>query len=317
MRRQSFILEKYFNKTIQKKLNSLARDKKVAFVMCSELSMMQYAKNGVFDTPLYFDEHNVEYKLIQRAIKCVKGIRKYILEREMKEIRKFESWAVNHADKVFTTSELDKCDLQNISGVDSRKIRVVNNSYPDKGLGNTLSLSQSPTIVFVGNLGWLPNKHGILHFVRNVLPRLSRKIPNLVFNIIGSNIPKELRAYARDNPMRIYSDASEIQKDEIIHESWLSVVPLYFASGSRIKIIEFWSHGKTVISTKIGAEGLVESIGTEIVSSDDEFVRTIEAMLKDKNKLADMGRSNYKMYKKEYAPKRVYEDSLYNTIATE
>ena len=63
----------------------------------------------------------------------------------------------------------------------------------------------------------------------------------------------------------------------------LVIVPLRFGSGTRVKILEACAAGKPVVSTSIGAEGLILEPGKEIIIADDpaEFAESVVAMLQD------------------------------------
>jgi glycosyltransferase involved in cell wall biosynthesis len=52
-------------------------------------------------------------------------------------------------------------------------------------------------------------------------------------------------------------------------EASVFVVPLRIGGGTRIKILEAMSMGKSVVSTSVGAEGLEVEEGTEILLADD------------------------------------------------
>ena len=60
------------------------------------------------------------------------------------------------------------------------------------------------------------------------------------------------------------------------------VVPLWSGSGLRIKIIEGMAHGKAIVSTTIGAEGIIYTDKKNILIADSaaEFSQTVIALLK-------------------------------------
>ena len=67
----------------------------------------------------------------------------------------------------------------------------------------------------------------------------------------------------------------------------MTLVPVYFGSGTRIKILEYWAHAKTVLSTTIGAEGLHNCIGTVIKDSDEDIINAIVDLLNNKETLEE------------------------------
>ena len=57
----------------------------------------------------------------------------------------------------------------------------------------------------------------------------------------------------------------------------IMIVPLFFGSGQRVKIIEGFAHGMPIISTTVGAEGLMIKSGWNIMIANDEktFIESI------------------------------------------
>jgi glycosyltransferase involved in cell wall biosynthesis len=55
-----------------------------------------------------------------------------------------------------------------------------------------------------------------------------------------------------------------------INSKSIMLVPLFSGGGMRVKIIEGMAYGKTIISTSIGAEGIVCEHGENIMIANDE-----------------------------------------------
>ncbi|MCK5021084.1 MAG: glycosyltransferase, partial [Candidatus Peribacteraceae bacterium] len=78
-----------------------------------------------------------------------------------------------------------------------------------------------------------------------------------------------------------------------INQSMLFIVPLRIGGGTRMKIYEAMSMGKTVVSTQVGAEGLPVEPDENIILVDDpqEFGETIIELLENKQIGKSIGRS--------------------------
>jgi glycosyltransferase involved in cell wall biosynthesis len=81
----------------------------------------------------------------------------------------------------------------------------------------------------------------------------------------------------------------------LVAESWVSVVPLWHGSGTRLKILEAMALGTPVVSTTKGAEGLAVTSGDDILLHDDpdELARGVVDVLRSsglRSRLADGGR---------------------------
>lgn len=305
---KSLINLQYYDKNIKTLLNSMLQNNNISFIMCEELAMMNYCMN--LNVPIYFDDHNIEYILMNRTANYNSLPLKLFLKREAKLIKKEELKSFKKAKKIFVVSDTDK---QQINNKYSNKTIVVNNCY--EILKKPILQDLQKNIVFVGNVSWKPNLHGVKHFIRNIFPKVLQKENDITLHIIGSNIPKQIKQITNPNII-LHENASEIEKNKIIDESRICIVPVYFGSGTRIKILEYWSHYKPVISTTIGAEGLKESSGTYICDDDDQFANQIINLMNDKNRINKMGEENHKIFIENYCEEIVYEDTLYNAINT-
>ena len=305
---KSLINLQYYDKNIKTLLNNMLQSNNISFIMCEELAMMNYCMN--LNVPIYFDDHNIEYILMNRTANYNSLPLKLFLKREAKLIKKEELKSFKKAKKIFVVSDTDK---QQINNKYSNKTIVVNNCYEILKKPTLQDLQKN--IVFVGNVSWKPNLHGVKHFIRNIFPKVLQKENDITLHIIGSNIPKQIKQITNPNII-LHENASEIEKNKIIDESRICIVPVYFGSGTRIKILEYWSHYKPVISTTIGAEGLKESSGTYICDDDNQFANQIINLMNDKNRINKMGEENHKIFIENYCEEIVYEDTLYNAINT-
>lgn len=305
---KSLINLQYYDKNIKTLLNNMLQNNNISFIMCEELAMMNYCMN--FNVPIYFDDHNIEYILMNRTANYNSLPLKLFLKREAKLIKKEELKSFKKAKKIFVVSDTDK---QQINNKYNNKAIVVNNCYEILKKPTLQDLQKN--IVFVGNVSWKPNLHGIKHFIRNIFPKVLQKENDITLHIIGSNIPKQIKQITSSNIV-IHENASEREKNKIIDESRICIVPVYFGSGTRIKILEYWAHYRPVISTTIGAEGLKESSGTYICDDDDQFANQIIDLMNDKNRINKMGEENHKIFIENYCEETVYGDTLYNAINT-
>ena len=309
--REPIVNQQFYLKKIENKIEELCKERNYEFVFFAEVATTIY-KHCINNLPYYFDDHNVEYELIKRTAKFSKFPLKIAYKRDSYLMKNKEKKALEQSEYNFFVSERDKNMFSKNIQI---KSSVVNNTYEDCLPSNNL-ISDNPSIVFVGSLSWKPNKLGLLYFINNLYPKILDKYPNVVFNIVGSSINREIKKYDNIMNIKISENAPEEIKKEIIDKSWLCIVPVYFGSGTRIKILEYWSHSKPVVSTSIGAEGLISSQGTFIEDNDEKMIDRIDQLLSNRKIIKKLGDYNYKCFKKNYNEEAVYGDTLYNTIFT-
>ena len=92
------------------------------------------------------------------------------------------------------------------------------------------------------------------------------------------------------------------QKNSLVTLSEINIVPLLSGSGIRVKIIEAMSAGKTVISTTIGAEGILCTDGVDILLADtpEQFATHVKRCIDDKDFCQSIGRNAYNLIAEKY-----------------
>ena len=110
------------------------------------------------------------------------------------------------------------------------------------------------TILFVGQMSYGPNVEGLTWFLRWVWPSLRQLVPEIRLLVVGRNANPETLPFARCSGVDIVGEVEETAS--WFSSAMLSIAPLRFGLGTRIKIIESLACGRPVVSSKIGAEGL-------------------------------------------------------------
>jgi glycosyltransferase involved in cell wall biosynthesis len=119
--------------------------------------------------------------------------------------------------------------------------------------GNAASESD---LVFVGSMDYMPNVDGILYFVREILPLIRARRPDCTLTVVGRKPPREIEALGeRDPGIRITGTVPDVRP--YLWGASVSIVPLRVGGGTRLKIYESMAAGTAVVSTAIGAEGLL------------------------------------------------------------
>ena len=123
-------------------------------------------------------------------------------------------------------------------------------------------------VLHLGTMFWPPNIEGVLWFAREVWPLVRAAIPQATFTVAGKNPPEAVR--------ELEGEGSGIQvtgyvSDPLpyLQQASVFVVPLFSAVGMRVKIVDGWRWGLPIVSTTIGAEGIIYRSGENICIADD------------------------------------------------
>jgi len=106
---------------------------------------------------------------------------------------------------------------------------------------------------------------------------------------------------------------------EDLAHSWRSsrifIVPLLSGGGMRVKILDAWTYGLPVVSTRIGAEGLSYIDGENIIIADtpQDFAQALINMLGSRKDCAQVGSAGRVNLENAYNWKKVYSswDKIY------
>lgn len=120
-------------------------------------------------------------------------------------------------------------------------------------------------IMFVGSYQHTPNVDAVQWFVQSVFPLIEKKLPELVFHIIGSKAPKHIKQLARENIV-FHGFVEDIEP--FMDEIRIAVAPLRYGAGVKGKINSSMSYGQPVVGTKIAVEGMFTQEGVDVLTAE-------------------------------------------------
>ena len=180
---------------------------------------------------------------------------------DIRRWRRLHRLAAETATATLVCSELD-ARRSGLTGV-----RVIPNGYPtpDRPVGHN-GVSSPPVVVFQGTLRYPPNADAARYLVEDIGPRLRALLPDVQIRLVGLAPPA--LAVLDDRPSvtvtgQVPDITAELSRADVI------VIPLRYASGTRVKILEAFAHRIPVVSTTVGAEGLEVRPGTHLLVADD------------------------------------------------
>lgn len=166
---------------------------------------------------------------------------------------------------------------------------------------NNRKSEKNKDIIFVGGFSHTPNIDALKWFVEEVFPRIQEKLPDVTFNVIGSNPTDEVKALDR-NGINIIGFVSDEKLKEYYDTCKLEVVPLRYGAGIKGKVIEGMYNGVPIITTDIGAEGIegIEKI-VSIENEAEKFADKVVELYNDNDKLDEMSKAESEYIKKNYS----------------
>jgi glycosyltransferase involved in cell wall biosynthesis len=119
----------------------------------------------------------------------------------------------------------------------------------------SLALEEQPgEVVFVGGFNHPPNVDAARWMVHDIMPQVRTQVSEVRLTLVGKDPPEEVRALAGTDVAvtgRVPSVEPYLRRAAVI------LAPLRTGGGMRMKVLQAMAFGKPVVTTPLGAEGLV------------------------------------------------------------
>ncbi len=181
-----------------------------------------------------------------------------------KALRELELAMIRATDVTLTVSDAERVQVeQDVPGATVVVVPTVHDvgSYvppPENRAG----------ILFVGGFEHVPNVDAAVRLVKEVMPTVWGELGAVQVTIVGSNAPPEVQALA--SPLvDVTGWVEDLQP--LLERSRLLVAPLRYGAGLKGKVTECLAVGLPVVTTSIGAEGLLSALtGTDGINPNEE-----------------------------------------------
>jgi glycosyltransferase involved in cell wall biosynthesis len=171
-----------------------------------------------------------------------------------------EALLLDRFDVIGVCSEADRSYLGG-----SERVHTIPNGYDAAPGEPSRAPMDPPRIGFIGTVKYPPNREGIQWFIDKVWPVVKSRCPRARLRLVGDGTDG-LAATNRegiDGLGWVHDSHAEIA-------TWsLTIVPIRFGGGTRIKIAEAFSRKCPVVSTRPGAFGYDLRSGEELLLADD------------------------------------------------
>ena len=169
-------------------------------------------------------------------------------------------------------------------------------------------------VLFIGSLFMENNKDGIMWYLNNIHPIVSRKNKNYKLIIAGNSNGTDLEwifNYRKKfKNIEIYNSPETL--DDLYKISSVFINPMRYGAGVKLKTVEAIINGLPVISTTIGKEGTGLKNNKEIIVRDsiDDFSNAVINLLSDNDLKHNMVDSGQEYIKNNYNSKEILKKYL-------
>jgi glycosyltransferase involved in cell wall biosynthesis len=116
-------------------------------------------------------------------------------------------------------------------------------------------------------MDYFPNIDGVCHFVREVLPLIRERMPNVEFRIVGSNPAAKIRELSKIPGVSVTGHVPDVRSYVI--DAAVSIAPLRLARGTQNKILESMAMGLPVVASPQAAAGINAVPGRDLLVAED------------------------------------------------
>ena len=242
---------------------------------CIAFHYLPYAREYAPNATIIYDTVDLHWVRIEREMQLSSDRN---LLKVIERFRRIELLNAAGADLVFaiTHEERNRLLLEQ-PGTNIVVLPNIHRAYPPRR-----AFHQRKGLLFIGGFRHRPNEDAVIYFAKDILPAIIEKIPDMVFYIIGSDMPASINGLRSANvePIGFVPDV-----EPYFESTRLFVAPLRFGAGMKGKVGQSMSHGLPVVTTGIGAEGmgLHHEKHALIADSSQDFADSVVRLYTDEN----------------------------------
>lgn len=221
--------------------------------------------------PTVVDTHNVLWRARENVLRQRTRLPKWLRQRWLRQYRHAEEAAWQQFDAVVAINRSEESYIkQRLPG----EARVF---YAPMGIdldqwSESWQPARPPRIAFYGGLGSPVNQEAAARCLRQIMPPLWEKAPELEFWLVGSNPPAHLQALAGS---RIKVTGFLERPEKVLRTMSAVLCPWSANYGFRSRLVEVMALGVPVVATPEAADGmeLVHEQGILLGSDDASLAR--------------------------------------------
>jgi len=276
----------FYQRTIQKKINSLIVEIKPDHIYCQLIRTAEYVKNiqHIKKTIDYMDALG---KGMFRRSEISTGIKKRLFKMEAKRLSEYENRIFDYFNHHTIISEQDR---KFINHAQQNDITIIENGIDESFFNFDKVVDKKYDLVFIGNMNYAPNMECAEFIVNEILPDLSLKNSSIQLLISGAN-PHQRILNLEGKNVTVSGWVEDIRQSYASGK--IFVAPLFIGTGLQNKLLEAMAMGIPCVTTTLAKSGLGIHKNKIVLTADskDEFVEKISALLEDENLYAELSKS--------------------------
>ena len=307
--KKSYHVERFISKDFNSRLVEVLKQDIYDVVQLETLFMTPYVETirTYSKAQVVLRAHNVEHLIWDRIAKGTKFfLKRFYINHLTKTLKNYELSAINTVDGIAAITRKDAAYFRKYCATPT--IDIPYGVYPEE-FTPRFEIEGKPQFYHIGSMNWMPNEEGIRWFVDDCLEAVVAKVPDFVFHLAGRNMPEWLKEL-NNKHLDVIGEVPDAKEFVTNHD--VAIVPLLSGSGIRIKIIESMALGKTVITTMVGAEGILyeEDVHLIIAENKAKMAEAIRRVNENPAMAVEMGKAARKLVEDLYDNRKITERLL-------
>jgi glycosyltransferase involved in cell wall biosynthesis len=301
MQKTSFNIDRYYDEGFEQLIVNEVKTNEFDIIQFEGLLTTLYydAARKNSNARLIYRAHNIENQLWERlSQQKIDPFKRSYLKLHARRIKNYELHQLNKFDALLVFTNEDKNTLVK-DGIDI-KMQVIPIGIRLEQYLPDHSLTEFPSLFFLGSLDWLPNREGMEWFLENFHKVIADGELMTKLYVAGNDIPDVFDDYEALGKIFIQGEVDNAL--EFVNSKAIMIVPLLTSGGMRVKIVEGMAMQKCIISTSLGAEGINYVDGRDILiaNTTEEFYKAIKRCISDEEFCRQVGANARKLIEAEY-----------------
>lgn len=159
--------------------------------------------------------------------------------------------------------------------------------------------------ISIGNFRHEPNWDAVLNLKQNIWPLIRKELPQAELHIYGAYPGPKVKQLHNENE-RFLVKGWAVSALDVIGSSRVLLAPLRFGAGLKGKFIDAMKAGTPSVTTKIGAEGMLNGKGWNgnIVDTPEDFAREAVSLYTNKAEWKNSRLKGFELLEKDYSKRK-------------
>ena len=312
-----FLVSIYFDPFVKSQIKSELEKEQYDLIHAETFYVMpNIPKTNV---PIFLVEQVIEYLVYQRFGESLPPFALPIKPFLFLDVAKIKWWERHYWRKAKRLAAMSADDQKFIRNFDqSLTVDVVANGVDIEYFAKTKRQNfAQPTVLFVGNFKWLPNRDATKFLVQEIWPKISEKIKNAKLWIVGRNPPADISRFV-SNDIQVDGHVKDIRT--AYGKSNVILAPIRNGRGTKYKILEAMATKTPIVATELAIEGINIKNGHQALIAEEASTLAQETVkiLKNASLGKKLAEAAYLLVARDYNWKKISEslDRIYKKVGS-